>query len=382
MTRVAALVLLLAGCVARDTVATAGAGPDIDTYCQGTGPPVLVDDACTGNLAEAVFRHAVCACGSLGLGAGITTDAFDSRLGPWTPGGAGGDVAVNQGLDFNGAMTVGGALTVAGSAGLQAGTLLDVAGDLAIGGDLGRSSSAITVGGAARVAGDIDVASLDVGGALTTTSGAAVTGNVSAGSRVTGAVAIPPPCRCDPAGLLDIAAIVDDHAIANHDAAVGITADELVGVQGDTTLELPCGRFYLSRIQASGGGTVTLRATGRTALFIAGDITLDGNLTVEVAPGAELDLFITGFLNLPGTATLGDPARPRALRVYLASAGSIALSGGSTLAGNLYAPAADLATSAQVDVFGAVLVNRWVFSAPVGVHYDEAIEVAGDTCEG
>jgi hypothetical protein len=70
------------------------------------------------------------------------------------------------------------------------------------------------------------------------------------------------------------------------------------------------------------------------------------------------------------------------LRVYLASAGSIALSGGSTLAGNLYAPAADLATSAQVDVFGAVLVMRWVFSAPVGVHYDKAIEVAGDTCEG
>lgn len=376
------LALATAGCVARDTVATAGAGPDLDTYCQGTGPPVLVDDACTGDLAEAVFRHAVCACGQLGLGAPIITDGFDSRLGPWTPGGAGGDLGVNLGLDYNGTMTVGGDVTIAGTAGLQAGTRLDVAGDLAVGGDLGRSSSILTVGGAARVAGDLAVASLDVSGALTTTAGATVTGTVTAGTRVTGAVSVPPPCRCDAAELLDVAAIVGDHAVANHDAAVGITPDHLADAQGDVSLELPCGRFYLSRIQATGGGTVTIRATGRTALFIAGDVTLDGNLTVEVAAGAELDLFITGFLNLPGTATLGDPARPRALRVYLGSAGSIALSGGSTLAGNLYAPEADLATSAAVEVYGAVLINRWVLSAPVSVHYDRAIAVAGDACEG
>lgn len=384
VTRLVALgtLAVLAGCVARDTVATAGGGPDLDTYCEGSGPPVLVDDACTGDLAEAVFQHAVCACSNLGLGAAITTDAFDSRLGPWTPGGAGGDVAVNQGLDYNGSMIVGGNLTVAGGTGLGAGTDLDVMGDLAVAMSLGRSSSTITVGGAARVGGNIDVASLTVTGALTTTAGATVTGNVTAGARTTAPVAVPPPCRCDPAALLDIAAIVDDHQIANHDADLGITPDQLDGVTGDATLELPCGRFYLSRITATGAGTVTIRATGRTALFIAGDVTLDGNLTVEIAPDAELDLFITGFLNLPGTATLGDPTRPRALRVYIASAGSIALSGGSTLAGNLYAPAADLATSAPVDVFGAVLINRWVLSAPVSLHYDRAISVAGDTCEG
>ncbi len=377
----AGLLATATACVTRDTVATAGAGTDVDTYCQGSGPPVLVDDACTGELAEAVFRHAVCACGDLGLGAALTTDAFDSRLGPWTPGGTGGHLGANLGLDYSGGLTVGGDVTIAGSRGLQAGTRLDVAGNLAIGGGLGRPSSAITVGGAARVGGDVAVATLAVTGTLTTSAGAAVTGNVTAGGRATAAVSVPPPCRCEPTDVLDVAAIVADHAVANHDADLGITPDDLDGIEGDFTLELPCGRFYLSRIQASGGGTVTIRATGRTTLFIAGDLTLDGNLSVEIAAGAELDLFITGFLNLPGSARLGDPARPRALRVYLASAGSVALSGGSTLAGNLYAPDADLATSAPVDVYGAVLLNRWNLSAPVAIHYDRAIEVAGEACE-
>lgn len=380
MTRAGCFVALLAACTARDTVATAGGGENVDTYCQESGPPVLVDDACTGDLAEAVFRHAVCACGNLGLGAALTTDAFDSRLGPYAPGGTGGHVGVNLGMDFNGVLTAGGDVTIAGAAGLQAGTRLDAAGNLAVQGGLGRSSSTITVGGAARVGGNIDVGTLAVTGALTTTAGATVTGNVTAGSRTTAPVSVPPPCRCDATDILDVAAIVAEHELANHDADVGITPDELVDVQGDVTLELPCGRFYLNRVMASGGGTVTIRATGRTALFIGGDVTLDGNLTVEVAPGAELDLFITGFLNLPGAATFGDPARPRDLRVYIASAGSIALSGGSTFAGNLYAPAADLATSAPVDVYGAILLNRWNLSAPVNLHYDRAIEYAGDGC--
>jgi hypothetical protein len=377
------LVIVLAACTTRDTVATAGGGDPVDTYCQQSGPPVLIDDACTGDLAEAVFRHAVCGCGQLDLGATLTTDAFDSRLGPYTPGGTGGHVGGNQGLNSNGGgmLFAGGDVTVAGTTtGLQAGPRLAVAGNLAIAGGLGRSSSVVTVDGTARVGGNVDVSSIDVAGAFTTTAGATVTGTVTAGSRVTAPVSVPPACRCDAGDVFDVSAIIDEHELANHGAAIGIAPDDLIDVQGDVTLELPCGRFFLSRISSQGGGTVTIRATGRTALFIDGDVTLSGNLTVEVAPGAEMDLFIRGFLNLPGLARLGDPARPRDLRVYMASAGAIAISGGLELAGNLYAPAADLATSAPVDIYGALLLNRWTFSAPANIHYDRAIEFAADGC--
>jgi hypothetical protein len=78
---------------------------------------------------------------------------------------------------------------------------------------------------------------------------------------------------------------------------------------------------------------------------------------------------------------LGDPARPSALRIYAAAGGAIALSAGSRLAGNLYAPAADLVSSAPLEVFGALLVDHLVVDAGLGVHRDRAISALGATCE-
>ena len=369
------LVALAAGCAAHDTVATGG-GDDRDTYCLGSGPPVLVDDTCTGAIAAATFRAGVCACGDLALAADVTVDAFDSRTGPYTPGGAGGDLAGNATISSNAALTVSGDLTARA---LAAGPRADVAGDLALAGALGRSSSTIGVGGSARVGGDLDVAALTVAGTLTTTAGHAEAGAITAGSRTTAAVAVPPPCPCDRA-TVDVAAEIALHATANHDAAIGLTPAALAAATGDHELALPCGRYYLDGVTVTGGG-LTVRADGRVALFIAGNVTLDGPLAITLAPGAELDLFVGGALNLPAAVTLGDPARPRDLRVYLASAGTIAIAGGSTIAGNLYAPAADLATSAAVELYGAVLVGHWNLAAPAAVHHDRAVEVAGEACE-
>jgi hypothetical protein len=377
-TLAASALAILAACVARDVVATA-VGDDRESYCQSSGPPVLVDGTCTGDLTAAVFRHAVCGCGALNLGGDLDTDGFDSRVAPWTAGGTGGDIGGNAGLDFGGDVGIGGNLIISGG-GVQAGTDLRVRGDLDAGGGLGRPSSSVSVGGAARIGGDVDVGTLDVTGTLTTPAGSVQQGSITAGALVTAAVAIPPPCRCAPGEIIDVAAIVADHRLANHDAAVGLAPDALADVHGDATLELPCGRFYLTRIQAVGGGRVTLRATGRTAVFVAENVTLDGLLAVEVAAGAELDLFVAGVLNLPGGVRLGDPARPQALRIYVASAGAINLSSGSLLAGNLYAPAADLTPSAPLEVFGALFVNHLALNSPLTVHHDRAVASAGDAC--
>lgn len=368
-----AAILVCAACASRDVVAV-DAVADLNAYCRGTGPPVLVDGTCTGRLAEVAFDHAACACGDLSI-ADLTTDGFDSRTAPWAPGGTGGDVGGNAGFDFGGGANVGGALTIAG--GVEAGTRLDVLGDLDVGGTLGRPSSAIGVGGAARIGGDVDVASLHVAGTLTMPASAARHGDISP-VPIAGAVLVPAPCRCD---AVAVSAIVDEHRAANDDAAIGLAPDALADVHGDATLDLPCGRFYLTRIQASGGGRITLRATGRTALFVVEDVTVDGVLDVEVAEGAELDLFLAGNVNLSGNALLGDPARPRALRIYAGAGGSINLSAGSRLAGNLYAPAADLASSAPLEVFGSLLVNHLALGAGITVHRDRAIASAGADCQ-
>lgn len=372
------LALLTAACAARDTIAVTGGGEDLDTYCAGTGPPVLVGGACTGELAEAVFRHAVCACGALSVVAELVTDGFDSRIAPHAPGGAGGHVGSNAGFTANAIADLRGDLTVAGVEGVAAGPRLDVAGDLAVAAGLGRPSSAIGVGGAAQVGGAIEVASLDVAGALVTAPGAPASGAITAGSRPVAAVDVPPPCRCD--GVLDIAAVIAEHALVNHDAELGLSPGALRDVSGDATLELPCGRFYLDEILGTGPGAVTIRATGRTAVFVAGNVTLRQDLVVEVAPGAELDLFVAGTIQVAGALRLGDPARPRALRLYVASGGSLSLSGGAQIAANVFAPAADLAVSAPIELYGALVVHRLVANAPVALHHDRAVAAAGETC--
>jgi hypothetical protein len=370
--RAFAAALLLAACTARDPIAT---GPDdVAAYCETSSPPVLADGTCTGDLASTLFRRAVCGCDALSIG-DLATDGFDARIAPYAPGGLGGDVACDLGLDAAAIMTIGGDLMVAGAEGFEGGATVDVLGDLASGGLLGRSSSAITVGGAARIAGDVDVASLDVAGTLTTAPGTTSSGVVTAGATATADVTVPPTCRCDD---LDVAAVVAQHAAANHNAAIELAPDAFASVEGDATLDLPCGLFYLDQLQGSGTGTITIRATGRAALFIAGNITLGQTLQVDLADGAELDLFVAGYIQT-AALHLGDPARPSALRVYVASDGNIEVTTGSSLAAHLYAPRSDLSIAAPLEIYGSIVV-RHLLGAALDVHHDLAIDDAGSGC--
>lgn len=370
------LAVLSAACTARDTVAISGAVEDsLDAFCDGGGAPVLVDGTCTGRLAETLFRHAVCGCSGLDFNGDLTADAFDSRVGDGP--GRGADVASNVGLSGNGTMNISGNVVIGGADGVQAGELLHVAGDLTSAGPLGRPGSAIEVEGAAWIGGDVMVESLTVS-ALTIREGASVEGQVMAGTTEMADVEVPPPCRCDQA--VDVAERLAAHQQTNHNAEIDLDTAALRQVDGDVDLELPCGRFYLDEISGDGEGRITIRAMGRTALFVGGNISTQHDLIVEIGPEGELDLFVGGFVQVSGVSNLGDPARPRALRIYVAAGGSIALSAGSVLAGNLYAPLADLASSAPLELYGAVVVNRVNGAATIDVHHDLAIADASETC--
>lgn len=337
---------------------------------------MLVDGTCTGALAADLFRHAVCGCGSLVFGAAFTTDGYDSS-GEYRPGGTGGHVGSNRGLDGNQTMIITGNLT-AGPEGIEAGQVLQVDGDLASGGPLGRPGSMIEVGGAAQVAGDVNVQTLSVA-TLVTRAGAIVMGTINGAVEVSDAINVPEPCSCDESAL-DVAAVIDEHEMANHNEEAEIAQDRLRDIDGSDSLELPCGRFYLEEISGDTAGSITIRVGGRTALFVGGNITLTQDLIVELEPEAELDLFVAGNIQVEGAMRLGDPRRPRSLRMYAASGGSINVRPGSELALNLFAPNMDVAASIPLEVFGALVVHRVNGSAGVEVHFDRAIAEAGRTC--
>jgi hypothetical protein len=338
---------------------------------------VLVDGTCTGVLTQRYFGRAACTCSPLAPGADLAADGFDSGVAPYSAGGAGGDVGAVGGLSITASLKVGGNLAVSGGD-LNGGSSVRVGGDLAVGGGLGWSSAALAVGGSARVGGSVRVSSLTVGGTFTHAAGAALGGTISAATwEVLPSVAVAEACPCS--APLDVAAIVAQHRATNDDAAIGLRADVLAFVTAPTAIALPCGRFYLDRIQGEGG--VTIRATGRAALFVGDGLTLTGSLTVTVDPGAELDLFVDGNVRLPATLVLGDPARPRSLRLWLSTAATLAVPGGATFAANLYAPAADLAVSNPLDLYGALTVSHLVNYAALSIHHDRAVASAAARCD-
>lgn len=382
MIRAALLSLALFACTAHDTVAVGGG--DRQTYCDGSGPPTLLDpdggQICAAELANRAFGRALCACGSYPGTGGLTVDSFDSRQGPYAPGGAGGDVGIDQGVDTSGDVDIGGDLTVAGAAGLLGGASLAVGGDLQDQGDLGRATTSVTVGGDATVGGDIDLASLQVTDTLNVTPTATVQiRSGSVGATASGPVDVAPPCDCQPGGAVDVPGLVEAHRYDNHDADIGLDPLALSNLTATTELVLPCGRFFVDRVRGGAGVGLTLRVTGRAALFIGQGVTLDDDLDIQLdGADAELDLFIAGAVNTAGFVVVGDPDAPARTRIYVGGAGSLNLSANATVAGNLYAPLVDLAVSAPLELYGAAFVHQLVNSAAVDIHYDRAITAAPD----
>jgi len=373
--------LVLAGCSNQDVVAVGDEQPngDVPPYCLSDGPPVLVgdgitvgegngssDDVCSGEIAVRTFRHALCTCEDYTTSTRLTTDSFDSAVAPYAPGGTAGPVGVDASLQTNDVMTIGGDLTVAGLAGARFGAAADITGNMAIGGSLG-TGVAVTVGADARVNGNINLASLDVAGTLTVPDGATTTGY--AGTPVRAPVTVEWPCACAPEDLVDISDFVASHRVDNEDALIDLAPDRLDGYSGDVTLELPCGRYYLGPVH--GDGALTIRATGRVALLIDGDVVLTRPLSLELAgDDAELDIMVGGILSSIGTITAGDPAHPARTRLYIGGTGTIELAGDAQFAANLYAPNANLDLSGGATLYGSVFVRRLSQSAPVVIHYD------------
>jgi hypothetical protein len=378
-------VLAAAGCSSRDVVASA-ATPDADDSCPAEAPVILRaplashdrDAVCTGSIAVRAFPRALCVCEDHAASTALVTDSFDSAAGPYAPGGSSGDVGIDGALRTNAMVSVGGSLAVAGAAGAALQADLHVAHDLATGGPLGTGVT-VTAGGDARVAGNIDLAALTLPGTLTLPVAATTAGTITAGTTVRAPVAVDSPCTCGSPDLVDVAGLVAAHAVDNQDAAIALTPDRLAGHHGPTTIDLPCGIYYLGAVH--GDGALTLRITGRVALLIAGDVALTAPLTIELdTDDADLDLLIAGILSIDHALTIGRTDHPAKTRVYIGGTGTIELSGDSQVAANVYAPHAAVALSAMSVVYGSLFVRQLAQAAPLTIHYDVDVRRADIAC--
>lgn len=354
-------------------------------YCSGKGPPIRVGDSngavgrCSGQVAAAAFRYGLCICQGLSAPAAVTVDAFDSsRPGPLTLG-SGGSVGMNMNLNGSARVSIGGNLIVGGSAVLPE---LVVGVDTHLGSGINTTQSA-DLRRDAQINGDLvcngPAPSLKVARTLTYPTGRTLTANSPmVASTMRNAVPVPTPCDCAQNAIFNVASYVQERQASNDNMMIGLDPARLTNFSGDQTIDFNCGRFYIDRI--GGAGKLTFNITGRTALFVNGDINLQNTWTVNLGASGELDLFVNGGLTSSGPLNFGNRDAPARVRVYMGGSRNINLSAGSVFGGNIYAPESALVPSGAFEVFGAVFVRDFNPSGPVLIHHDIAILNASDDC--
>jgi hypothetical protein len=365
---------------AGSSIIDAGVDARIDrtAFCMGMGPPVIVGDSttgtetCAGSIATRVFDHALCTCSDANIVGYLRTRSFDSGMGLGEVE-AGGPVGINRDYLTGGYADVGGSFVVAGGAGVRFGGYLEVRGDARFADDV-NAAGYIHVQRDLWVLGNVtNIGLLSVDGDLHQPSGRSLTTFPRiGGSTIRTPFTVEPPCGCEPREIVDIAALVAHARTENDNADVGLDPDALAAVAGlGVDITLPCGRFYLTGI--GGLGDITLHITGRTALFVDGDVNALGVFDIDLEAGGELDLFIRDDLVSIGAGSYGDRARPARTRVYVGGTGDVTLVGASGFVGNVYAPNARITAPGATTVYGSLFGRLVEMPGYLDVRYDRAI---------
>ena len=320
-------------------------------YCDSQSPPILAEDGqnepasqCSAEIAHVVFRYGLCTCDGYASSQPLFVDAFDSRQGPYAEERVlpGGSVGTNGGWNTTSTVRIGGSFIMAPDPNMAIAGDFFVRSDLRRQGDISHDGS-LHVGGSAEVSGRIIGQNLRVDGTLTLTDPSQLTtqGTQTVTGFAQGPVNVAPPCDCNAAQYLDVAAVVARHATSNDNAAAGVDPNALLNYDSGSELELPCGRFHLAGIH--GQGPLTLKIRGRVALFVAGHVNLNGPFRIELlGDDASLDLFFAETLVTSSTADFGGQTHPDRVRTYFGGTGTVNLGGNSVFAGHIYAPRAEL----------------------------------------
>lgn len=351
-------------------------------FCQGSGAVVSFGEEgiCSGDLAAETFRFGLCACDSVYTNAQLRIDAFDSSLGAYgdqTPSDD-GNLGVNNGpLDLAGKLTVRGSSFVGGG-GMSLTHNSQVTQNLSAYGDLSGQAS---IGRNAYINGDL-ASGISIGGDLYQPAGATSSGTVN-GSIIHQVIPNILPCPCSEEQILDVAALTswaqthNDNDLFGESAggAAAVLDPNLFASGGPAELHLPCGRYYLSTVEQGGG--LTLFVEGRAVLFIDGNLNA-GPFAIQVADGAEIDLFVARDVNITASANFGSAEKPSLVRTYIG--GTVSLAASANFAGNIYAPHADIDFGAHGEVYGSLMVNSVSFNAAADIHFDRAIRRASESC--
>jgi hypothetical protein len=310
--------------------------------------------SCPPSPAPQLFQNALCLCQDF-ANVGTALIAHGTNGAPATIGVNGrslivGDDSVDgswisyQGLSGTGALSTGGDVVTTG----------DVAGvgKLAVGGDL-------SIGGNLE-----DVGQLSVAGTLRVAGQRLTLGADSV--HATGAYSAPaaPPCPCDGASFLDVAAKVAGARTANDNAKIGLPTS--LAAVGKSDVTLPTGSFYFDHVETVGSAHFSIN--GVVALYLDGSIDAVGKEQFTLAAGATLDIYVAGAVHTVGSLTLGSD--PSLVRLYVGGNDAAVLSvGAQDLSATIYAPTAQIAFVGDTTIHGALFGKNLAGVGKLSIDY-------------
>lgn len=372
-----------AGCAQDDVVAVrrcVGTSCPINDagFCAGSGSEISAaqdSSICGGMLLSMLLPMGLCACGDV-QGGDVQSDSFDSAIAPYAVGGLSGDVGIQGPLRAEGSWDIGGALLASSTTGVTVMSTLRTHGSLHAQGPL--TGSSVLVEADATVGGDIQLVNLRVDGTLTTPAGAvvAVSGQqlISATAQQDVRVPIPCPCELDPY----VTAPINQLQARNDNASLGLAPQQFELYSGDVAIDLPCGRYYFSRI--AGTGSLRLRIQGRVELAVGGGIDVGGDWTVSLSPSAELDLYVHGDVAVAGVVAVGDPTAPPRLRWFPGGIDALRFSGGGYISAALLGRRRAWMTSTPIDLYGAAVLDSAQINGSLRIHRDLAVQRIAGSC--
>jgi hypothetical protein len=293
-----------------------------------------------------------------------------------------GDLIVEPGAGGVAAVGVNGVTALTGRAQV-AGDFIAWGGFSAVGGAIGDSlvtpagasvSGQLTITNDATIGGDLScVGTLDVGGDLALGGAENVVGALTVGDRVPYTAPAAPPCACDPATFFDVVAAVEaaKQITGNHTSWDHVGASEL---------HLAGGNYFVTSADVTGLSKIYV--DGSASVYVEGSLDTVGVEQWDIAPGATLDLFVSGAVHSVGQLRIGNTADPTAFRLYIGGSDDVAVGavGQTEIAGSIYAPRATLAYVGDAHITGSIFAKSLVGAGALHVEYGES-GTAPTSCE-